>query len=214
VTLHRDQLLARLHQIIHPTVYLETGVQLGGSLSLAGGAHLAIGVDPNPLIQESGNQVIYAQDSDSYFAAHPRQNHQIIDFGYVDGDHTFEQAMRDFLNIQARGSYKTIVAFDDVLPYNQTVGSREPVPGDWAGDVWRVYDALKLNQPELILVLVDVVPTGVLLVWNLDPFAGPKASVFDAVHPFSGPVPDDVINRTYAVDANEALDLVQQKVGH
>lgn len=213
MTMHRDQFLIKLHEIIQPTVYLETGVQLGGSLGLAGGAQLAIGVDPHPLIQETGNQIIYAQPSDDYFLAHPRHNHQVIDFGYIDGDHTFEQAMRDFLNIQARGSYRTIVAFDDVLPYSQTVGSREPVPGDWAGDVWRVYDALKVNQPELILILVDVIPTGLLLAWNLDPFGGPKASAFEEIHPFSGPVPDDVINRTYAVDANEALELVHQKVG-
>jgi len=210
--MQRYDFLAHLHEILAPKTYFEIGVQSGMSLHLAARAELALGVDPDPWITATGNQVIYRMTSDSYFADDfaPLPKAKKIDFGFIDGDHRYEQALRDFYNVQRACHADSVIAFDDVLPYNQDVGGREMVAGHWAGDVWRVDEVIGKNQPDLIRVLVDVEPTGLLLVWNLDPEFYPRDSTWSSSPAI---VPDEVINRSYAMQPGDALALVANHYG-
>lgn len=214
--MYRHDLLRQIHQLVRPQVYLEVGVQTGASLDLAKDAEVAFGIDPNPLISASGNQEIFPQTSDEFFAsptALQRLADRPIDLAFIDGDHTYDQALRDFFNIQTYGHKNTVVVFDDVLPYRQDVGSRTMVPGDWAGDVWRVDGALMAIQPNLVLVTVDVVPTGVLIAWDLDPgFVGFTDQVRKELNTASIAVPDYVISRTYAISPEAALGLLRERL--
>jgi hypothetical protein len=167
-TLNRHEFLTALHAVLKPKIYLEVGVQHGTSLKLAHAAETAIGIDPHPLCGPAGNQVIFKMTSDEYF----QQADLLapIDLAFIDGMHLFEYALRDFANVERYcHHFSSVIILDDVLPYNQAIAAREQPPGDWTGDVWKVYFLLRMYRPDLTLQLVDTSPTGTLVVTDLNP---------------------------------------------
>lgn len=214
--MQRYEFLVALHEILKPRVYMETGVQHGTSLKLAVHSELAIGIDPAPLFMASGNQRIHIMLSDEFFAKDQELfPGETIDFGFIDGLHHFDAALRDFFGMQRRSHLRTIIAFDDVLPYAQQVGMREFQPGDWAGDVFKVHKILTWMQPHLKLTLVNVDPTGLLLVENLSPSFRPTMPLMPSyLEPGNDPtVPDDIIKRKHAADPDMVLERLRKEYG-
>jgi hypothetical protein len=213
--MHLHEFLAQMHQVIKPDIYLEVGVQHGTSLKLATTASRAVGIDPEPLHVARNNQVIYKMTSDDYFDhASDAGGHAKIDFGFIDGLHHFEQALRDFLNIERYAHEKTIVVFDDVLPRNQEEAQRVQCPGDWTGDVWKVTHMLLKFRPELRIREVNTSPTGTLVVWGF-PVGKPSyvprnmdRYVKDYMHLTE--VPQGTIDRDYAVDPEAVLADIEE----
>lgn len=158
------EFLAQLHALLQPRGYLEIGVQNGHSLALA--QCPAIGVDPAPLRAAAPNEQIFAMTSDDFFATHPLL--PPIDLVYIDGMHLFEYALRDFLGAVRHSNERTVIVFDDVLPYNAAIAAREQPAGDWAGDVWKMIHIMD-EYVACQELLVDVTPTGALVVWDWDP---------------------------------------------
>lgn len=210
----RHEFLAQLHAYLQPQFYLETGVQYGTSLSLAKHSKLAIGIDPSPLCNARGNQKIYSVTADDFFQYfYPDILDQKIDLAFIDGSHLFEDALRDFINIEHFSHEKTVVVFDDVLPYNQEIATRDIPPGDWTGDVWKLFPILTSQRPNLEVHLVDTAPTGSMVVWNLDPR--------DDILPLSYPrfldeyleteqVPVEMIERKSAISPEMVLSLLKE----
>jgi hypothetical protein len=216
--MHLHTFLAKLHEILKPQVYLEIGVQFGSSLALARSA-TAIGVDPNPMVNLvpgnlKANQFIYSMDSDSFFASHS-QHIPRVDLGFIDGMHLFEYALRDFINMEVVTSTQGVIVFDDVLPYAQEIAVREQPPGDWTGDVWKVYPILKEYRPDLNIALIDTAPTGTMVVTNL----GDRATKWDyydkAVNKWMGDdeVPEYILARTLAHNPVEFLEGMRNGLG-
>lgn len=208
----RHGFLAALHRLLDPRVYLEVGVQHGTSLRLAQRAQVAIGIDPSPQVGPAeGNQVIYRVTSDEFFnnTGIQKPSDLRVDLAFVDGMHHAEYALRDLLNIERYCHQGSLVVLDDVLPRNtheaRRVAPDEEIVGDWTGDVWKVYYALREVRPDLRLTLVDTDPTGVLLVQFAD-----ERPVFTPDYGISLPdeVPDEVLSRALAVSAEEALAAV------
>lgn len=207
--MHLHEFLSHVHEIVKPKTYLEVGVQHGTSLKLAHAAEVAIGVDPLPFIQATGNQQLQVMTSDQYFVE-PYPPIFSIDLGFIDGLHHFEQALRDFLNIEKYTHPKSVVIFDDVLPRNHAEASRTMCPGDWTGDVWKVTHALLRFRDELTIIEVDTQPTGTLMVLGF----GHKKSIGNVElrhiaedeYMAMELVPDSMINRTYAWDPEMALE--------
>lgn len=209
----RHEFLAEIHALVEPEVYLEVGVQYGASLKLAHRAQTAIGIDPEPMVASFRNQTVYAATADDYFTylAGPELR---IDFAFIDGSHLFEDALRDFINIEQHSHKGTVVVFDDVLPYNDDVGGRRMVPGHWAGDVWKLEPILQWARANTGLQwsLVDTDPTGTMIVWGLDrdnqdlalAYATIRDKFLDVIR-----VPADVINRSNAVPPGAALELLR-----
>jgi len=221
----RHEFLASLHNMIRPQRYLEIGVQHGTSLDLARPETRAFGVDPNPLCQRPG---LFRMTSDQFFAD-PELTQRVtpVDFGFIDGMHLVEFALRDFMGLERLcrrplwtvgesgvptrvHQSPSIIVFDDVLPRNQAEARREQCPGDWTGDVWRIDEILTKFRPDLDLILVDTEPTGLLVVTNLNPdnaqldwFAEDIATRWPAENQT---VPDHVLNRTHAWHPRGALD--------
>lgn len=206
----RHEFLEALHETLKPRGYLEIGVQTGASLRLA--SCPALGIDPKPLLRHQlpPSTVVVPCESDHFFTAPPAQQlasgmPQPLDLVFVDGLHLHEQALRDFANAARWANPRTVIVFDDVLPRNQQEAGRTPLPGDWTGDVWKVHHMLAAACPELRLTLVDVEPTGILLVEG--------ASLLPAEWMLAGGlagdvVPADILQRTHAVSAEVALKLV------
>jgi len=207
----RPELLAAIHNWLRPQTYVEIGVAEGQSLLLATSGTRAIGVDPEPAVTRPlpPNTTIYAEKSDDFFANRDVRGLLAglpIALAFIDGMHLFEYALRDFMNLQRFMSGNAIVVFDDVLPYNPAIASRDPLPGDWTGDVWKIYPILM--RYDLDVTLVDVSPTGVLVVSN---FNDVKIDYHEmlAMYVAEDTVPLWAIDRSLAVDPNVFLEKMR-----
>lgn len=218
----RHEFLAMLHKELEPRIYLEVGVQYGSSLVLAGAADVAYGIDPNPLVfaapqNQLPNQRIYAMTSAEFFG----DGHLVepIDLAFIDGSHLMEDAMVDYANIQKRMSPGGVIVFDDVLPYNEAIASREmPIGGDWTGDVWKCFFVLESMYESALInarpTLVDTWPTGTMVLLDVDPKLSLPPRFFDLAElrlffEQAGPVPSSILNRTEAVHPDMILEKLR-----
>jgi len=213
-TMTRHQFLARLHEALAPVeVYLEVGVQTGGSLHLAHAAGVAYGVDPNPMLAPEfhrGNQRVIAETSDAWLGCTSCER-PTIDFGFIDGSHLMEDALRDFIYMERHSRPSTVVVFDDVLPYSQDIAWRTQPPGDWTGDVFKIMAVLAEYRPDLTLRLVDVAPTGALVVTGLDRRNVTLEKQYDRIAAEWLPrhhVPDAILNRDGAGGPEDVIAAV------
>ena len=223
----RYEFLARAHEILQPKIYLEIGVQSGPSLALAEAAEVAIGIDPFPQVlphNQRPNQRIIASTADDYFEAERKVRYSgvsyvplRVDFVFIDGSHLFEDALHDFINVERHlRNPRSVVFFDDVLPYAQAIAERIQPPGDWTGDVWKVVETLRLHRMDLELILIDVAPTGLLMVrqaegWrNASDWAREdKVAEMIAAKIDITEVPAHILGRHTAMDPAAVLDLLR-----
>jgi methyltransferase family protein len=214
----RHEFLAALHELLRPKVYLEVGVQHGTSLALAVHSDVAIGIDPEPLVSPVGNQAIYTMTADTFFGEHFMAVPEPIDLAFIDGSHLFEDALRDFMNIEQYCGPKSVVVFDDMLPYSQAIAERIQPPGDWTGDVWKVCSILEDYRPDLGIYVVDTSPTGTLVVLGFrsgqDCSAGLSARYDKIVSDWSDDdaVPGYVLRRDSALHPDSVLDLIRENL--
>ena len=220
VPLTRHQFLAALHEILQPKLYLEIGVHQGLSLALAKSAEYAIGIDPNPLINATGNQFLYRTTSDNFFA----QDHRLgqIDLAFIDGEHLAEFALRDFINVARFTKPRSVVVFDDILPYNSAIAGRVMPPGgDWTGDVWKVWEVLK-NEPNMTVLLVNTFPTGTMVVMNWEKGLVDQGEALGAryadlekrILEMGEEVPAVILDRKHAHTAESVLDTFRDLCRH
>lgn len=215
----RHEFLAALHRELRPDVYLEIGVQHGWSLALANTGCRATGIDPHPqLLVDVHGATVHAERSDAFFARPDTDPHLRaavdggVDLAFIDGMHLYEYALRDFINVERWASPRGVVVLDDVLPRNQREASRTQCPGDWTGDVWRVEPILRAWRPDLRIALVDTQPTGLLIVWGLDPDSRVLSVEYDEIlrhWPLEdADVPPWALDRKHAVTPGDALDEI------
>jgi hypothetical protein len=170
------EVLARIHQHIEPATYLEIGVHQGHSLALADPRTRAVGVDPAAdiqvplppsvqLIAATSDQFFVDFDVRSVFGGLP------VDLAFIDGLHLFEQALRDFLNIERWAAPDATVLVHDCLPIDTVTSSRERTTVVWSGDVWKLVACLRRYRPDLAIATIDVAPTGLAVITNLNPDA-------------------------------------------
>jgi hypothetical protein len=173
-TTPRHEFLDRLHGLVEPDRYLEIGVQFGNSLWLTRDYTAAIGIDPHPMCEPPPNATIYSLTSDDFFkATSPATLSQPVDLAFIDGQHLIEYVVRDLANVEEWMRPGGIIAIDDVLPYSPDIATREQLPGDWAGDVWKLWPILAKWRQNLAITMVDVAPTGLMVLQRLDPVNGP-----------------------------------------
>jgi len=167
----KHQFLQDLHDLLRPERYLEIGFQFGNSMWVTREDTSAYGVDPQPLGPVPPNGMVYTATSDEFFAQLPSPCRAPFDLAFIDGSHLAEDALRDFIGVErlARPDGRTVAVFDDVLPYSADIAERTPLPGDWAGDVWKITNILETVRPDLTTIPVHVEPTGALVVLGLDP---------------------------------------------
>lgn len=217
----RHGFLAELHSILRPPTYLEIGVQTGASLALAQPPTFAIGIDPNPVVSVplGAEHEIFQMASDTFFSA---RDHDLleyplsVDLAFIDGMHLFEFAARDYFNVERYCHRQSVIVFDDVLPRNQEEASRTMCPGDWTGDVWKLFYFLAEYCPRLNIRLVDTSPTGLMIITN--PNMVRDHRVLDQVEPWAAiamdsPVPDLILSRKLALAPEDALRHLTEELG-
>jgi hypothetical protein len=209
----RHTFLQGLHAATEPRTYLEIGINDGKSMALS--STRSIGVDPafRVTVEIACDVQLVRATSDDFFA---RQDPlawfrgDSIDLGFVDGLHLFEQALRDFINVERFCSPTSVVVFDDMLPRAAEEASRERTTRFWAGDVFKVATVLERYRPDLLLIPLDTAPTGLLLVLGMNPADRTLAEHFDdIVAEFATPdpqsVPSEILERTRAADPRRVI---------
>jgi hypothetical protein len=164
------EVLNILHEQLLPDLYMEVGVRNAGSLSLARGC--AVGIDPLKQFTKElpATTLFYEMTSDDFFAAAKNSNiEEKVDLAFIDGMHLFEYALRDFINIEAYATPWTVVVLDDMCPNHPAQAARDRKTTVWTGDVWKLRDCLKRYRPDLVQILLDTWPSGLLLIIGLDP---------------------------------------------
>ncbi len=172
--------LTKIHEILSPKSYFEIGVMTGDSFKLAGKAHSAIGVDPNP--GENVNSIhshgrIFRMTSDDFFSKVDVPSilmNRTIDLSFIDGMHLFEYVLRDFANVEQYCHNSSVILLHDCLPVDEVVTLRDRRTGFWTGDTWKIVPCLRKHRPDLRIHTIDTPPSGLTIVSNLNPnaFAG------------------------------------------
>ena len=109
--------------------YLEVGVSTGRCWNQIR-APRKTGVDPACRIQD-----IMAQDSDTFFL----HNTATFDIIFIDGDHQYDQVIRDINNAWSCLNQGGVIVLHDMMPVNHRQASNPRIKGDpsWCGDVYK-----------------------------------------------------------------------------
>jgi hypothetical protein len=180
------EFMAQVHAQLQPDTYLEIGVRHGESLALA--KCPSVGVDPafDLTLQLDPSVSLFEQTSDEYF----RRAEPLAPFGgrpitlaLIDGMHLVEYVLRDFINVECRARWSSVVVIDDVLPRRSIEAARERKTRFWTGDVYKIARVLERRRPDLACIKVDTEPTGVLVILGLDPDSSVLDERFDKLAP-------------------------------
>lgn len=170
--------LELFHRWLRPANYVEIGLGHGRSLALAGPETKAIGIDPYQGFWERlnyacphGPATLFPLTSDDFFVQNDLSKimtRETFDLGFIDGLHLFEQALKDFINLERYSRKDSVILIHDCLPIAPIVAERNPCTGFWTGDVWRIIPCLKTFRPDLKIMTIPTKPSGLGVVTNLD----------------------------------------------
>jgi hypothetical protein len=184
--------LASLHLGLKPRSYFEIGTLHGQTLRLA--TCPAAAVDPNFQLAEDlaggrPNWRLFEKTSDAFFAEHDLKAllGGPVGLAFLDGMHRFDFLLRDFINTERACDGASVVLMHDGLPRDAamtgaadaTAASR--FPGYWTGDVWKLIPILRRWRPDLQVVGLDALPTGLIAVTGLDPANRALSDNYEAI---------------------------------
>jgi hypothetical protein len=177
-------LLDRIHALLRPRTYIEIGVGKGKSLAKVRPPTLALGVDPamNIAVPIGVRTKFFRLSSDEFFRdrdVRAELDGQPVDMAFIDSLHVFEQALRDFINLERFCTPGSVILLHDCLPRDRATSTRERRRGFWTGDVWKMVPCLSRYRPDLLVQTFEVPPAGLTVIRNLDPSSMVLPDLYD-----------------------------------
>ena len=203
-------LLRKIHQKRKPELYLEIGVGIGSSMSLANCR--SVGVDPAFHISKNipATASLFRTTSCEFFADTELCNQLFqtgIDLAFIDGMHLAEYVVRDFLNVEKLMKRDGLIVIDDVLPEQMVMAERNRKFNAWSGDVYKLLLVLKKYRPDLQInvfeAFIGAYRKGLGIVSNLDPESNILAANYDQIE-------QEIIGDSYAISSIEHLEELLQ----
>jgi hypothetical protein len=200
-------LLHNAHNTLRPRRYIEIGIATGRSLALVGAGTSVIGVDPMTAIPEqqffhspAAAPRLFRVTSDDFFQQGLMERewgNQSFDMAFIDGLHRFEQALKDFINLERRSDPSSMIFIHDCLPVSLIGAERQCRSMVWTGDVWKIIPCLKAVRPDLEIITFPVRPSGLAMVRNLDSRSKVLSSQFDTIveHFIAATLPENMSER-------------------
>jgi hypothetical protein len=178
--------LDRFYTLLAPETVIEIGIAEGRSLARVRPPTIAIGVDPNPTVTyplsaethifpETSNSFFDRSGPDALFAG------RRLGIGFIDGLHLYEQALQDFIHLEAYCGPRSLILVHDTIPLDQATQSRARDTQFHTGDVWKIVPALKYYRPTLDIFTIATPWTGLTVVTGLDPASRVLANSYDEV---------------------------------
>ena len=176
--------LERIYSVLAPKIVLEIGVFDGASLAKVPPPGIAIGIDPKPkLLFPLKTEVhLFPETSDDFFArgaAEAVLAGRLVDIGFVDGLHLYEQSLRDFINLERFCGPRSVILLHDTVPLDEATQSRTCDTQFHTGDVWKTVLCLKHYRPDLNIFTIAAPPTGLTVVAGLNPSSRTLADRYD-----------------------------------
>lgn len=161
--------LERIYNYLRPDSVLEIGVDEGASLAKVPAPALAIGVDPAPrvTVPMSTQTRLFPETSDAFFEAGRLDDilaGQPLGIAFIDGLHLFEQALRDFVNVERHCGPRSAVLIHDTLPLDEPTQSRARDTGFHTGDVWKLVPCLAHYRTQLDVFTIATPWTGLTVI--------------------------------------------------
>jgi hypothetical protein len=166
-----QKVLRWIHQTLKPSLYIEIGVECGDSLLNTLPTTKSIGIDPSPRCKSRPNVDIYAMTSDDFFAqveAGTISGVSGYSLAFIDGLHTYDQALRDFINLEKLSSTDSVIMLHDCIPLDEISASNPRASQFYTGDVWKTLLILVRNRPDLKICIIPTWPSGLVLVSGLN----------------------------------------------
>src|SRR5271157_2541021 len=166
--------LQDIHKFLQPRTYVEVGIGNGKSFQLVSAKTLCIGIDPEADITYpiNASSKLFKMTSDEFFNDHNLTDildGRPVELAFIDGMHLFEYALRDFINLEKYCRKDSCILVHDTLPIDGITSSRERKTRVWTGDVWKLIPCLKKYRPDLNIRTIDVKPSGLSIITDLDP---------------------------------------------
>jgi glycosyltransferase involved in cell wall biosynthesis len=161
--------LERFYTTLAPENVVEIGIDQGQSLSLVCPPTIAIGVDPRPQITfpTRAESHIFPETSDEFFA----QNRlaallagRPLGVGFIDGLHLYEQALKDFIHLEAHCGPRSMILIHDTVPLDEATQSRNCDTQFHTGDIWKIVLCLKHYRRDLDVFTIATPLTGLTVV--------------------------------------------------
>jgi hypothetical protein len=149
-------------------------VDSGASLCRARPPTCAIGVDPAPRISAplATETHIFTETSDEFFARGRLNGFlggQSLELAFIDGLHSFEQSLLDFINMERFCGPQSVILLHDTYPLDEATQERVQRTQFYTGDVWKTVFCLKNFRPDLDVFTIATAWTGLTVVAGLDP---------------------------------------------
>jgi methyltransferase family protein len=99
----------------------------------------------------------------------PLLGNKPLGVGFIDGLHIYEQALRDFTNLEAYCGPKSVILLHDTVPLDEPTQRRTCETTFHTGDVWKLVLCLKELRPDLDIFTIATAWTGLTVISGLDP---------------------------------------------
>jgi hypothetical protein len=171
--MYRDW-IGRLYAALMPSTVIEVGVFEGETLARVPPPGVAIGIDPKPNVRcpFQTETHIFTETSDAFFARQgpaPLLGNKPLGAAFIDGLHLYEQALRDFINLEAYCGPKSLILVHDTVPLDEQTQLRTAETSFNSGDVWKLVLCLKELRPDLDIFTIATAWTGLTVISGLDP---------------------------------------------
>jgi hypothetical protein len=125
-------------------------------------------LDPEMVASFGGNFRLIRVAPAPSSPAHALLSGRPLGVAFIDGLHLYEQALRDFINLERYCGPRSVILFHDTVPLDEATQSRALDTKFNTGDVWKVVLCLKHYRPDLDVFTIAAPWTGLTVVAGLD----------------------------------------------